>query len=44
MFDKKSEGIIDRFRFREMVVIQDKDKITRDGGNFIDQNGQRRFG
>ena len=37
VLDQKSEGIVNRFGINHVIVIEDKDEIVRDGGNFIDQ-------
>ncbi len=43
MFDQRGEGIVNRFRIREMIVIQNEDKTIRDGSNLIEQGCQDRF-
>ena len=44
VFDEESQGLIYRFGINHMVIIQDQDEIVRDGGDFIEQGCQNRFG
>ena len=44
VLEQKGEGLVNRFGINHMVVVQDKDEIVRDGGDFIEQGRQNRFG
>ena len=44
VLEQKGEDLVNRFGINHMVVIQDKDEIVRDGGDFIEQGCQNRFG
>ena len=44
VLEQKGEGIVNRFGINHMVVVQDKDEMVRDGGDFIEQGCQNRFG
>ena len=44
VFEQKGEGFVNRFGINQMVVVQDKDEIVREGGDFIEQGCQNRFG
>src|SRR3972149_1513065 len=44
MLEQKGEGIVNRFGINNMVVVKDEDEIVRDGGDFIEQGRQNRFG
>ena len=37
---QESEGLVNRFGFNRVVIIQDKDEMVRDGGNIIEQSCQ----
>ena len=43
VFDEESQGLIDRLGIDRVVVIQDEQKVLRDGGNFVEQGGQNGF-
>ena len=43
VLEQKGEGIVNRFGINHMVVVQDKDEMVRDGGDFIEQGCQNRF-
>ena len=43
VLEQKGEGIVNRFGINHMVVVQDKDEIVRDGGDFIEQGCQNRL-
>ena len=42
--EQKGEGLVNRCGINQVVVVQDEDKIVRDGGDFIEQGRQQRFG
>ncbi len=44
MFDEENQGLIYWFGINHMIVVQDQDEIARDGGDFIEQGYQNRFG
>ncbi len=44
MIQQKGEGKVNRLRLNHMVIIQDKDKMTRKFCDFVEQRGQYRFG
>jgi hypothetical protein len=44
MLEQKGESFVNRFGINHMVVVQDKDEIIRDSGDFIEQGYQNRFG
>ena len=44
MLEQKGEGIVDWFGIHDVVVVKDEDEIIRDGGDFIEQGRQNRFG
>ena len=44
VLEQKDKGLINRLGINHMVVIQDQDEIVRDGGDFIEQGRQNRFG
>ena len=44
MFDEESQSLIDRLRINRVIVIQHKDEVIRDGGNFIEKGYQNYFG
>ena len=44
VLEQKGEGIVNRFGINHMVVVKNQDKIVRDGGDFIEQGRQNRFG
>ena len=44
VLEQKGEGIVNRFGINHVVVVQDEDEIVRDGGDFIEQGRQNRFG
>ena len=43
ILEEESEGCVNRFGLDRVVVIEDKDKIARDGGNIIEQRCQNQF-
>ena len=43
VLEQKGEGFVNRFGIDHMIVVQDKDEIVRDGGDFIEQGCQNRF-
>ena len=43
VFDEESQGLIDRLGLDRVVVIQDEQKVLRDGGNVVEQAGQNNF-
>ena len=43
VFDEESQGLIDRLGIDRVVVIQDEQKVLRDGGNFVEQGDQNGF-
>ena len=43
MLEQKGEDVVNRFGINHMVVVQDKDEMIRDGGDFIEQGCQNRF-
>ena len=44
VLEQKGEGMVNRFGINHVVVVQDEDEIVRDGGDFIEQGRQNRFG
>ena len=44
VFDQKGEGLVDRFGINHVVVVKHEDEALRDGGEFVDQGRQQRFG
>ena len=44
VLEQKGEGIVNRFGINHVVVVKDEDEIVRDGGDFIEQGRQNRFG
>src|SRR5262249_31959937 len=44
VLDQKGEGIVNRFRIDNVVVVKDEGKVIRQGGDFIEQRCQDRFG
>ena len=44
VLDQEGEGIVDRFGIDNVVVVEDEDEIVRDGGDFVEQGRQDRFG
>src|ERR671915_1319014 len=44
MLDQKGEGIVNRSGINNVVVIEDENEIVREGGDFIEQGRQNRFG
>ena len=44
VLEQKGEGIVNRFGINDVVVVEDEDEIVRDGGDFIEQGCQNRFG
>ena len=44
VLEQKGEGLVNRFGINQVVVVQDEDEIVRDGGDFIEQGRQNRFG
>ena len=44
VLEQKGEGMVNRFGIDHVVVVQDEDEIVRDGGDFIEQGRQNRFG
>ena len=41
--EQKGEGLVNRWGIDQVVIVQDEDKIVRDGGDFIEQGRQQRF-
>ena len=44
VLEQKGEGIVNRFGINHVVVVKDEDEVIRDGGDFIEQGCQNRFG
>ncbi len=44
MLEQEGKGIVNRFGINNVVIVKDEDKIVRDGGDFIEQSRQNRFG
>ena len=44
VLEQKGEGIVNRSGIDHVVVVEDEDEIVRDGGDFIEQGRQDRFG
>ena len=44
MLEQKGEGMVNRFGIKHVVVVQDEDEMVWDGGDFIEQGRQNRFG
>ena len=44
VLEQKGKGFVNRFGINHMVVIQDQDEAVRNGGDFIEQGRQNRFG
>ena len=44
VLEQKGEGIVDRSGIDHVVVVKDEDEIVRDGGDFVEQGRQDRFG
>src|SRR3712207_5802625 len=44
VLQQKGEGIVDRSGINDVVVVEDENEIVRDGGDFIEQGRQNRFG
>ena len=44
VLEQKGEGIVNRFGIDHVVVVKDEDEIVRDGGDFVEQGRQNRFG
>ena len=44
VLEQKGEGIVNRLGINHVVVVEDEDEMVRDGGDFIEQGGQNRFG
>src|SRR5688572_25284892 len=44
VLDQKGEGLVNRFGLNNVVVVKDEDKIIRNGGDFVEQSCQKRFG
>ena len=40
MLEQKGKNIVDRFGIDHMVVVQDKDKMVREGGDLVEQDRQ----
>ena len=43
VINEESQGLIDRLGSDRVVVIQDEQKVLRDGGNLVEQGGQKGF-
>ena len=43
MLEQEGENVVDQFGVDHVVVVQDEDEITWEGGNFIEQGRQNRF-
>ncbi len=43
MLQQKGEGRANRSGFNQVVIIQNKEEIIREGGDFIEQTGQNQF-
>jgi len=44
VLEQEGQGLIDWLGLNHVVVVQDEDEIVRDGGDFIEQGCQNRFG
>ena len=44
VFEQKGEGLVDRFGINHVVVVKHEDEALREGGEFVDQSRQQRFG
>ena len=44
MLEQKGQGCVNWFGINHVVVIQDEDEMVWDGGDFIEQGYQNRFG
>jgi hypothetical protein len=44
VLEQKGEGMVNRFGLNNVVVVKDEGEIVRDGGDFIEQSCQNRFG
>ena len=44
VLEQKCEGMVNRFGINHVVVVKNEDEIVRDGGDFIEQGCQNRFG
>ena len=43
VLDQEGKDTVNRFCINSVVVVEDKDEIVRDSGDFIDQSRQNRF-
>ena len=44
VLDQKGEGVVNRLGVDQVVVVKDEDEAFREGGDLVDQGGQKRFG
>ena len=44
MFEQKGESVIDRSGLDYMIIVENQDKIIRDGGDLVEQGRQNCFG
>ena len=42
--NEKGQSVVNRLGINDVVVVKNEDEIVRDGGNFIEQGYQNRFG
>ena len=44
MLEQEGEGLVNRWRFDEVVVVEDEDEVVGDGGDVVEQGGEHCFG
>ena len=44
VLEQEGEGIVNRSGINDVIVIEDENEIVLDGGDFVEQGSQNRFG